>query len=329
MPRDNGASKKGGKAKGKNETQDNKKGKGRKSAEEATAAKAIVEPEKPEEPEKTVGDGTPNPDYPQYRVERGKRVRLKNIDPEESGDFDDKEETLPLLQKQIERIDALQERLFAEGKQSLLIVLQAMDTGGKDGTIRGVFEGVNPQGCHVWGFKAPTPEELAHDFLWRIHQKTPGRGMITIFNRSHYEDVLVVRVHDLVPEEVWKKRYAAINEWERIIRESGTVILKFYLHISKDEQKQRLEERRDTPEKRWKFAVRDLGERAYWDDYMQAYEDAINKCSTEHAPWYVIPANKKWYRNLVIARIIADALEAMDPQFPQPEEGIEGVVIPD
>ena len=325
MPRDNVVSgKKGGK---REVAQDNKKGKGRKAsgAVKAVEAEAIVEPEKVE------GDGTPDPDYPSasYRVQPKKRVLLKNVDPDDTADFDDKEETLTLLKKEIERVDALQERLFAEGKQSLLVVFQAMDTGGKDGAIRGVFEGVNPQGCHVWGFKAPTPEELAHDFLWRIHQKTPGRGMITIFNRSHYEDVLIVRVHELVPEEVWKKRYDAINEWERTIRESGTTILKFYLHISKDEQKQRLEERRDTPEKRWKFAVRDLGERAHWDDYMKAYEDAINKCSTDHAPWYVIPANKKWYRNLVVARIIADTLEAMNPQFPQPEEGIEEVVIPD
>jgi PPK2 family polyphosphate:nucleotide phosphotransferase len=326
MPRNNGASKKGsgkdnkGKSREKNDEQNGKKHKGRKAEQ---AEQAVVEPEK------VVGDGTPNPDYRRYRVEPGKRVRLKEIDPEDTQEFDEKEEVLPLLQKQVARIDALQERLFAEGKQSLLIVLQAMDTGGKDGTIRGVFEGVNPQGCHVWGFKVPTPEELAHDFLWRIHQKTPGRGMITIFNRSHYEDVLVVRVHELVPGEVWKKRYDAINDWERIVRESGTVILKIYLHISKEEQKQRLEERRDTPDKRWKFSVGDLGERAYWDNYIEAYEDAINKCSTEHAPWYVIPANKKWYRNLVVARIVADTLEAMNPQYPQPEEDIENVEIPD
>jgi PPK2 family polyphosphate:nucleotide phosphotransferase len=322
MPRDNGTSKKGrGKQNKdkdkKNADQDNKKNKSRK------AAAMVVEPEK------VVGDGSPNPDYPRYRVRPGGRIRLKEIDPEESESYDSKEETLPLLQRELVRIDALQERLFAEGKQSLLIVLQAMDTGGKDGTIRGVFEGVNPQGCHVWGFKAPTPEELAHDFLWRIHAKTPGRGMITIFNRSHYEDVLVVRVHEMVPEEVWKKRYDAINDWERTVRESGTVILKFYLHISKDEQKKRLEDRRDTSEKRWKFRSADLGERAHWDRYMKVYEDALNECSTDYAPWYAIPANKKWYRNLVIARIIADTLEAMDPQFPQPEEGIEKVVVPD
>lgn len=281
------------------------------------------------EPEKIVGDGTPNPDYARYRVRPGKKVRLKDIDPEESESFESKEETLPLLQKQVARIDALQERLYAESKQSLLIVLQAMDTGGKDGTIRGVFEGVNPQGCPVASFKAPTPEELAHDFLWRIHQKTPGKGQITIFNRSHYEDVLVVRVHNYAPDDVWKKRYDIINDWERGLHESGTTILKFYLHISKDEQKKRLEDRRDTPEKQWKFATGDLAERQYWDAYMEAYEDAINKCSTDYAPWYVVPSNNKWYRNLVIARTIADTLEAMNPQFPAPEPGIDKIIIPD
>lgn len=324
MPRDNGTSKKNrqnddkARTGHKNGDQGNKKGKGaRKSARPVS------------EPENIVGDGTPNPDYPRYRVQPGKHVRLKDVDPEESESYDSKEEVLPLLKKQLERIDRLQERLFAEGKQSLLIVLQAMDTGGKDGTIRGVFEGVNPQGCQVWGFKAPTPEELAHDFLWRIHNKTPGKGTIAIFNRSHYEDVLVVRVHNFVPEEVWSKRYDTINEWERGVHESGTVILKFYLHISKDEQKQRLEDRRTTPDKMWKFKIGDLAERAFWDSYLEAYEDAVNKCSTDYAPWYVIPANKKWYRDLVIARVIADTLEAMNPQFPAPEEGIDKAVIPD
>ena len=317
MPRDNGASKRNKQSNGK----DKDKEKGKKGKSKAVQAVA--------EPEKVVGDGTPNPDYPSYRVRPGKGIRLKDVDPEESEQYDSKEDVEPLLQKLIEKIDGLQERLFAEGKQSLLIVLQAMDTGGKDGTIRGVFEGVNPQGCQVWGFKVPTPEELAHDFLWRIHSKAPGKGTITIFNRSHYEDVLVVRVHNYVPEEAWKMRYDRINEWEQLLHESGTVILKFYLHISKDEQKKRMEDRRATPSKMWKFRVGDLAERAHWDDYMEAYEDTLNKCSTEYAPWYVIPANKKWYRNLVIARIVADTLEAMDPQYPAPEEGIKEAVIPD
>jgi len=204
-----------------------------------------------------------------------------------------------------------------------------MDTGGKDGTISHVFEGVNPQGCQVWPFKVPTPEELDHDFLWRHHTKTPGRGMMTIFNRSHYENVLVVRVHQLIPEQIWKARYDQINDFEQLLAANNTTILKFYLHISKDEQKRRLESRLQNPDKRWKFAIGDLKERELWDDYMKAYEDAINKCSTNYAPWYVLPANKKWYRNLVVARTIADTLESMNPQFPQPEEGLENVTIPD
>jgi PPK2 family polyphosphate:nucleotide phosphotransferase len=281
------------------------------------------------EPEKIVGDGKPKPEYPRYRIEPRELVRLKDIDPDDTAHFKDKEDSLDELQKQLERISNLQERLYAESKQSLLIVLQAMDTGGKDGTIRGVFDGVNPEGCRVWSFKVPTPEELAHDFLWRIHSKTPERGMICIFNRSQYEDVLAVRVHELVPESVWEKRYDLINNFEQLLHEDNTAIIKFYLHISREEQKERLEARRDTPDKQWKFHTSDLAERARWDDYMLAYEDAINKCSTEYAPWYVIPANKKWYRNVVIARTIADTLEAMDPQFPVPEEDIEGIVIPD
>ena len=223
----------------------------------------------------------------------------------------------------------LQERLYAEHKRSLLVVLQAMDTGGKDGTITHIFDGVNPQGCRVWPFKVPTPEELAHDFLWRYHNKTPERGMINIFNRSHYEDVLVVRVHNLVPESVWKERYSVICDFERMLSLNDTVILKFYLHISKDEQKQRLQARLDTPDKQWKFQSGDLAERALWDQYMAAYQDAINKCSTDYAPWYVVPANKKWYRNLVIARAITDTLEAMNPQYPPPEKELDKIVIPD
>ncbi len=316
MPSDNGTSKKG-RSKQRDDKSKHKKAKGR----ESTASIS--------EPEKLVGDGTPNPNYPRYRVNPGEHIRLKDVDPNETEHYDDKEDAEGPLRKQLARIESLQERLYAEGKQSLLIVLQAMDTGGKDGTIRGVFEGVNPQGCQVVSFKVPTPEELAHDFLWRVHRKTPGRGYITIFNRSHYEDVLIVRVHSLVPEEVWSKRYDRINQWEELLYEDRTTILKFYLHISKDEQKERLEARRDTPDKAWKFSTGDLAERALWDTYMAAYEDAINKCSTEHAPWYVIPANHKWYRNLVIARTIADTLEAMDPQYPPPEEGIENIVIPD
>ena len=233
------------------------------------------------------------------------------------------------LKQQRDRIRDLQEQLYAEHRQSLLIILQAMDTGGKDGTIRGVFQGVNPQGCQVHSFKVPTSEELDHDFLWRYHKKTPPRSMITIFNRSHYEDVLVVRVKNLVPENIWRKRYAMINEFEQTLTLNSTTILKFYLHISKAEQKKRLESRLKQPEKRWKFSIGDVNERKYWDHYMEAYQDAINKCSTASAPWYVIPANRKWYRNLAIARTIADTLDAINPRFPDAEEGLDDFKIPD
>jgi PPK2 family polyphosphate:nucleotide phosphotransferase len=204
-----------------------------------------------------------------------------------------------------------------------------MDTGGKDGTIKGVFQGVNPQGCQVWSFKAPSNEEAAHDFLWRYHQKAPPKGMIHIFNRSHYEDVLIVRVKDLVPEAVWRPRYEAINQFEYALTADGVTVLKFFLHISRDEQKRRLESRLQDPDKRWKFSSNDLKERAYWDDYQAAFEDAVNECSTAYAPWYVVPANRKWYRNLVVARTIADTLEAMDPKFPAAEKGLEKVSVPD
>jgi PPK2 family polyphosphate:nucleotide phosphotransferase len=204
-----------------------------------------------------------------------------------------------------------------------------MDTGGKDGTIKGVFQGVNPQGCQVWSFKAPSNEEAAHDFLWRYHQKAPPKGMIHIFNRSHYEDVLIVRVKDLVPEPVWRPRYEAINQFEYALTSDGVTVLKFFLHISRDEQKRRLESRLADPDKRWKFSSNDLKERAYWDDYQAAFEDAVNECSTDYAPWYVVPANKKWYRNLVVARTIADTLEAMNPKFPAAEKGLDKIDIPD
>ncbi|MDQ3834898.1 MAG: polyphosphate kinase 2 family protein, partial [Actinomycetota bacterium] len=191
------------------------------------------------------------------------------------------------------------------------------------------FQGVNPQGCQVWSFKAPSTEELEHDFLWRYHSKTPPRGMIHIFNRSHYEDVLVVRVKNLVGEDVWRHRYEMINEWEHMLSLNNTTIIKFYLYISKEEQKRRLESRLADPRKHWKFSSNDLKERGYWEDYMRAFEDAISACSTSYAPWYIVPANKKWYRNLVVARTIADTLEAMAPRFPDPEPGLERIVVPD
>jgi PPK2 family polyphosphate:nucleotide phosphotransferase len=241
----------------------------------------------------------------------------------------DKEAALSALAVERARIQSLQERLYAEHRRSLLVVLQAIDTGGKDGTIRHVFEGVNPQGCQVRSFKTPSSEELDHDFLWRYHAHVPGRGMIGVFNRSHYEDVLIVRVKELVPESVWRDRYGLINDFERLLTLSGTTVLKFFLHISRDEQKKRLESRLADPQKRWKFDPADLVERRSWDAYQTAFQDALTRCTTPLAPWYVVPANKKWFRNLVVARTVADTLEAMNPQFPEPKEGLDEVRVPD
>jgi len=205
--------------------------------------------------------------------------------------------------------------------------LQAMDTGGKDGVIRRVFDGVNPQGVRVASFKVPTPEELEHDYLWRVHKVTPGDGEMVIFNRSHYEDVLVVRVHNLVPPEVWEKRFDQINAFERLLAENGTTILKFFLHIDLDEQKARLQARLDDPAKRWKFRLGDLEERKRWHEYLKAFEDVLSKTNTEYAPWYIVPANRKWYRDLVISSVLVKTLEGLHMKFPEPEENLEGVVI--
>jgi PPK2 family polyphosphate:nucleotide phosphotransferase len=288
------------------------------------AAAAVTRPER-----LVVEEPPPDPDYPRYRVEPGNRLRLADVDPEESEHYRRKKDVADALKRQRERIAELQARLYGEHSRSLLIVLQAMDTGGKDGTIKGVFQGVNPQGCQVWSFKAPSNEEADHDFLWRYHQKAPPRGMIHIFNRSHYEDVLIVRVKGLVPEDVWRPRYEAINEFEHALTLGGVTVLKFMLHISRDEQKRRLESRLVDPDKRWKFSSNDIKERSHWDDYQRAFEDAVNACSTPQAPWYVVPANKKWYRNLVVARTIADTLQAMDPRYPPAEPGLDEVVVPD
>jgi PPK2 family polyphosphate:nucleotide phosphotransferase len=297
----------------------------RAAAHEATRHAASVT-----SPERLVADRLPpEPDYPRYRVEPGAKIRLAAIDPDRSEHYLKKSHVADELDAQRDRIRNLQARLYAENRQSLLIILQAMDTGGKDGTIRGVFEGINPQGCQVWSFKAPTRQELEQDFLWRYHAKAPPRGMVTIFNRSHYEDVLIVRVKGIVPEDVWRHRYPMINEFEHLLTLNRTTILKFFLHISKEEQKRRLESRLADRTKHWKFSSDDIRERAYWDAYMVAYEDAINNCSTAYAPWYVVPANKKWYRNLVIARTIADTLEAMAPEYPPAEAGLESVTVPD
>jgi len=294
------------------------------AAQVTTYAAEVAAPEKI-----VVSDPPPAPNYPHYRIKPGSNFKLTMMSPDESEHYQGKKDVQQELEKQRQRIAELQERLYAERRQSLLIVLQAMDTGGKDGTIRGVFQGVNPQGCQVSSFKAPSTEELEHDFLWRYHNKTPARGMITIFNRSHYEDVLIVRVKNMVPEEVWRKRYSMINEFENLLTLNQTTVLKFFLYISKDEQKRRLENRLKDPSKHWKFSSNDLKERAFWDQYHVAFEDSINNCATEYAPWYVIPANQKWYRNLVIARTIADTLTAMNPQFPPAEKGLENMTIPD
>jgi PPK2 family polyphosphate:nucleotide phosphotransferase len=258
-----------------------------------------------------------------------KSVKLADYDANYRGEYRNKkagEKHLAELQVQL---SALQERLYAESKQSLLIVLQAMDTGGKDSTIKHVFAPVNPQGLRISSFKSPTPKELSHDFLWRIHQKTPANGEIGIFNRSHYEDVLIVRVNKLVPDEVWKARYEHINNFEKNLVDSGTRVLKFYLHISKDKQKQRLQERLDNPEKHWKFELGDLPVRERWDEYMEAYQDALTYCNTEYAPWHIVPANRKWYRNIVITERIIQELEDMNPQFPPADKNLDKVIIPD
>jgi PPK2 family polyphosphate:nucleotide phosphotransferase len=262
-----------------------------------------------------------------YRVKPGKEINLADWDPDDKGDFTNKTAAKAELDQLNDDLEELQELLYAENKHKVLIVLQAMDTGGKDGAIRHVFDGVNPQGVKVAAIKAPTPEELSHDYLWRIHKHTPGRGEIVIFNRSHYEDVLVVRVHELVPKEVWSKRYHHINDFERMLADEGTTILKFYLHISKEEQKERLQARLDEPHKRWKFAKRDLAERKRWPEYMKAYEDVLNQTSTDWAPWYIVPANRKWYRDWVVSKVIVETLKGLNMQYPEPEEELDNLVI--
>ncbi|MCB0118109.1 MAG: polyphosphate kinase 2 family protein [Anaerolineales bacterium] len=263
-----------------------------------------------------------------YLVEPGEKVDLTKRDPHETGDFKGgKKEGLETIAKLNQELQELQELLYAEGKHKVLVVLQAMDTGGKDGTIRRVFDGVNPQGVKVASFKVPTPEELSHDFLWRVHKVTPANGEMVIFNRSHYEDVLVVRVHDYVPKDVWSKRYDQINEFESMLAENGTTILKFYLHISKEEQKERLQARLDDPSKHWKFSVGDLGERKLWDDYQKAYEAMLSKTSKKHAPWYIVPADRKWHRDLVISTVLVDTLKGLKMKYPEPKDNLDGIVI--
>jgi PPK2 family polyphosphate:nucleotide phosphotransferase len=263
-----------------------------------------------------------------FRLEPGKPVDLSRWDAGSTAGFKGgKEKVQPVLDKLNDRLEVLQEKLWAEGERGVLVVLQGMDTSGKDGTIRHVFDGVNPLGVRVASWKAPTEEERAHDFLWRIHPKMPGKGEIVIFNRSHYEDVLVVRVRNLAPKRVWKARYEQINQFEKLCADNGTTILKFFLHIDRDEQKERLEARLADPLKSWKFRTGDLEDRALWDDYRTAYEDALAKTTTPWAPWYVVPANRKWFRNLVVATTLVDTLEAMKLKDPQPAEDLSGVVV--
>lgn len=261
------------------------------------------------------------------KVKPDQKIKLAEVNPEDTGEFTDKNKAKKLLNKNIERMAELQNVLYAEGKHALLIILQAMDAGGKDGTIRSIMSGVNPQGVYVTSFKSPTPEDLAHDFLWRVHKAVPPRGMIGIFNRSHYEDVLIVRVRNLVPKQVWQKRYDHINHFEQLLTDNGVTILKFYLHISKDEQKERLQARLDEPDKRWKFNPTDLDTRVQWDDYLHAFEDVFEKCSPRHAPWHIVPANKKWYRNLVISQTIVETLEGLDMKYPDPVANLDKIVI--
>jgi PPK2 family polyphosphate:nucleotide phosphotransferase len=243
-----------------------------------------------------------------WKVAEGSKVKLKDYDPDYIDKYTDRALASAELEKLSEELGQLQQLLAAAQHHSLLMVLQGMDTSGKDGTIRQVMANVNPQGCEVRSFKGPNPREQAHDFLWRIHRVTPSRGMISIFNRSHYEDVLVVRVHNLVPKKIWKRRYATINNFEHLLAQNDMIILKFYLHISNEEQERRLLARQEEKTKAWKLSAADWEERKYWNDYQAAYEDALSKCSTDEAPWYIVPANRKWYRNLLVARTIVQTL---------------------
>ncbi|MDY7075321.1 MAG: polyphosphate kinase 2 family protein [Chloroflexota bacterium] len=258
-------------------------------------------------------------DMDRYCVKPGSHVDLSEWDPDDKSAFPEKKSAgRKRLLELNQELEELQELLYAEHRHKVLIVMQATDTGGKDGTIRHVFEGVNPQGVRVASFKKPTPEELDHDYLWRVHKQVPGKGEIVIFNRSHYEDVLVVRVHNLVPKRVWSRRYDHINEFERMLADEGTTILKFFLHIDLGEQKERLQARLDEPDKHWKFNPGDLEERKLWSDYAKAYEDAIGKTSTDWAPWYIVPANRKWYRNLVVGTVIVEMLKGLNMCYPEP-----------
>ena len=260
-----------------------------------------------------------------FRLEPNSKVKLDQIDAGYKGEHEDKDSARLELEKYVQRLHDLQYLMYAENKRSFLIILQGMDAAGKDGTISHVLAAMNPQGCRVYGFKTPSGEELAHDYLWRFHQVTPRKGYVTVFNRSHYEDVLVARVHNLVPVEVWSKRYEEINDFERQLSNNGTHIVKFYLHIDEKEQLDRFKQRLDDPSRQWKISESDYTEREYWHDYQLAYEDALSKCSTEYAPWYIIPANHKWFRNLAVSEILVVTLESLDMKFPAPTVNIRQI----
>jgi len=260
-----------------------------------------------------------------FRVKPGKKLDLDNLGADFKPDNLDRKEVEQQFGSLTEKLRDLQHLMYAEDKRSLLVVLQGRDAAGKDGTIRQVFGPMNPQGCRVTSFKVPSKIEAAHDFLWRCHVAAPRRGMVGIFNRSHYEDVLVVRVHDLVPNKVWSKRYDHINAFEKLLADNGTLVLKFYLHIDREEQLERFKKRIDNPKKNWKISGADYSERPYWDSYTKAFEDAISKCSTDNAPWFVIPANRKWFRNLVIADIVVDAMEGLKMRYPEPSVDMEEI----
>ncbi len=262
-----------------------------------------------------------------FLVTPGSKVDLADYDPADRGDYQHKRDAAKDLAKHLTRLAELQELLYGESKHALLVVLQGTDASGKDGTVRHVMDAFNPQGVQVVSFKVPTSVELAHDFLWRIHQCTPQLGHTVIFNRSHYEDVLVTRVDGLVPKSVWKARYEHINNFERMLTDAGVVILKFYLHLSKDEQKERLLERYNDPTKQWKFSIDDVKKRKQWDDYQKAYADVLTECSTEWAPWYIVPADHKWFRNLVISQVIVDTLEKLDMHYPPLSEEAQNICI--
>lgn len=262
-----------------------------------------------------------------YLIEPGKKVDLSQWATDDTGSFTDKSQARPVVKRNIKKLIGMQELLYADSSHALLIVLQAMDAGGKDGAIAHVFRGVNPQGCNVTSFKVPSIEELSHDYLWRYHIACPRRGMIGIFNRSHYESVLVERVHQIVPEKVWSKRYDQLNDFERMLTAERTVVLKFFLHISKAEQKKRFEARLHDKSRHWKFSADDLAERKYWDDYQEAFADALHFCSTDHAPWFIVPSDHKWFRNWVLSDTIVRTLEKLDMKYPKASPGLDKVKV--